>query len=101
MVARSEFDQDLLFSLGAFTTVCQIKRNDAENRIIKILEKVGNIERNTTSTTIVSTEPRRSLDPMEMVDIEQHAKDQIIKYIGAKYIFCSTTIIDRFHRSIM
>ena len=33
MVARSEFDQDLLFSLGAFTTVCEIRRNDAENRV--------------------------------------------------------------------
>jgi restriction system protein len=36
-VPRSQLDQDLLFSLGAFTTVCQIKRNDAESRVRKIL----------------------------------------------------------------
>jgi restriction system protein len=30
-VPRSEIDQDLLYSLGAFMTVCQIKRNNAEN----------------------------------------------------------------------
>lgn len=36
---RSEFDQDLLYSLGAFSTVCKIKRNDAENRIKAMLGK--------------------------------------------------------------
>ena len=38
-IARSEFDQDILFSLGAFSTVCEIKRNDAENRIKSMLGK--------------------------------------------------------------
>jgi restriction system protein len=32
-VPRTAFDQDLLFSFGAFMTVCQISRNDAEKRI--------------------------------------------------------------------
>lgn len=32
-VARSAFDQDLLYSLGAIMTICQIERNDAENRV--------------------------------------------------------------------
>src|SRR5207245_11210582 len=35
---RSDFDIDLLHSLGAFLTVCQIKRNDAEQRIRGLLE---------------------------------------------------------------
>ena len=30
---RTAFDQDLLYSFGAFMTVCQISRNDAEKRI--------------------------------------------------------------------
>lgn len=38
-VPRSEFDQDLLYSLGAFSTVCEISRNNAEERIKKILQK--------------------------------------------------------------
>lgn len=31
---RGQLDQDVLYSLGAFMTVCQIKRNDAEKRIL-------------------------------------------------------------------
>lgn len=31
---RGRLDQDILYSLGAFLTVCQIKRNDAEKRIL-------------------------------------------------------------------
>jgi restriction system protein len=32
IIPRSEFDQDLLYSLGASLTVCQIQRNNAEVR---------------------------------------------------------------------
>ncbi len=32
-LARSRVKQDLLYSLGAFSTVCQIQRNDAEQRL--------------------------------------------------------------------
>jgi len=32
-IPRSNFDQDILYSFGAFMTVCQIKRNNAEERI--------------------------------------------------------------------
>ena len=32
-IPRSTFDKDLLYSLGAFMTVCRIQRNDAEPRI--------------------------------------------------------------------
>ncbi|MBO0896115.1 restriction endonuclease [Arthrobacter sunyaminii] len=32
-LARSRVKQDLLYSLGAFSTICQIKRNDAEYRL--------------------------------------------------------------------
>jgi restriction system protein len=36
-VPRQEIGQDLLYSLGAFMTVCQIKRNEAERRIDALL----------------------------------------------------------------
>lgn len=32
-IPRSNFDQDLLYSFGAFLTVCEVKRNDAERRV--------------------------------------------------------------------
>ncbi len=38
-VPRSEFDPDMLFSFGAFMTVCRIARNDAEPRIRAILKQ--------------------------------------------------------------
>ena len=34
-IPRHELDQDLLYSLGAFLTVCRIRRNGAEQRIAK------------------------------------------------------------------
>ena len=34
---RNRFDQDLLYSLGAFMTVCQIQRNNAAQRIRALL----------------------------------------------------------------
>jgi restriction system protein len=38
-VPRSEFDSDMLFSFGAFMTVCRITRNDAEQRIRMLLNQ--------------------------------------------------------------
>ena len=35
-IPRSNFDQDLLYSFGAYKTVCRIERNDAENRVRKM-----------------------------------------------------------------
>ena len=32
-IPRSNFDQDILYSFGAFLTICRIRRNDAENRV--------------------------------------------------------------------
>ena len=31
-IPRTSFDQDILYSFGAFMTVCQVKRNNAEER---------------------------------------------------------------------
>ena len=36
-IPRNAFGQDLLYSFGAFMTVCQIKRNNAEERVKGIL----------------------------------------------------------------
>jgi restriction system protein len=51
---------------------------------LKILEKGGNVQRNGTTTT-ESIEMIKDLDPSEIVDIEQHSRDQIVKYVGAKF----------------
>jgi restriction system protein len=36
-IPRTTFDQDILYSCGAFMTVCQITRNNAEERINTVL----------------------------------------------------------------
>jgi len=38
-VPRSIFDQDILYSFGAFLTVCRVERNDAEARVREIAKK--------------------------------------------------------------
>ena len=72
-IPRSDIDQDILYSLGAFMTVCRIERNDAENRVKKLLKKP------------VSEKAEKIEEVEEVIDIEEYAKDQIIKHIGAKF----------------
>ncbi len=70
---RNTFDQDLLYSFGAFMTVCQITRNDAERRVRALLRG----------------EQVQPLDEEEIddqsTDVEQIARDQILKHISQKY----------------
>lgn len=74
---RSAFDQDLLYSFGAFMTVCQIKRNNAEERIKAMLAG---------KPTPISPEtiPEELLGE-GITDLEQYARDQIRDYIGRKF----------------
>lgn len=75
-IPRSSFDQDLLYSFGAFMTVCQVSRNNAESRVKSLLGKVE-------AVTVSDDEERIPGD--EIIDIEEYAKDEIIKHIGSKF----------------
>lgn len=69
---RTAFTQDLLYSFGAFMTVCQISRNNAEERVKQVLRgKYKEIE-----------EPE---EPVAIDDIEQAARDQIMEYISRHF----------------
>ena len=46
-IPRDVIDQDLLYSLGAFLTVCQISRNDAERRIKALLDRSAALQSRT------------------------------------------------------
>lgn len=72
-IPRSAFDQDILYSLGAFMTVCQIERNDAEKRVKQLLKG-----------EVPQTEGGEH-EGEGVIDIEEYAKDQIIKHINAKF----------------
>ena len=75
IIPRSEFDQDLLYSFGAFMTVCSISRNDAEVRVKEMIGKKKPERRESESK-----EERE-----EIIDIEQFARDQIEKVISIKF----------------
>ena len=66
-IPRSAFDQDILYSFGSLLTVCQIERNDAENRVKKLLQGV---------------ELELPEEAKEIIDTGEYAKDQIVKYIS-------------------
>lgn len=82
-IPRSHFGQDILYSLGAFMTVCQIKRNNAEERIKAILHgsKDPNLDKKTNATEL---ENATDEEP-QVIDIQEYAFDQIRIYIETHY----------------
>lgn len=78
-VPRSAFDQDLLFSIGAFSTICQIRRNDAEKRI-RAMAVAG-----FSGTSARAKGGDDELGSDGTIDLEQVAQDQIAKLIIAKF----------------
>lgn len=77
-IPRSSFDQDLLYSFGAFMTVCRIARNDAEHRV-RAMAKSG--------WKSMSTKPKKAAGDGEPVaaDLGLLARDQIAKLISRKF----------------
>jgi restriction system protein len=75
-IPRTAFDQDLLYSFGAFMTVCEIKRNEAERRVKELLQK--------ESYQIDVVKPVESSEE-GAIDIEQYSRDEIVKFIGRKF----------------
>jgi restriction system protein len=92
-VPRGAFDQDLLYSMGAFLTVCEIKRNNAEARIRAMFKNGFDSPRpNLSITQLPPTTGKQAqssaLDEVEEtgnVDIEQYTRDLIAKYIIQKF----------------
>lgn len=78
---RAAFDQDLLFSLGAFMTVCRIQRNDAENRIGALLN--GRPLKSGVPKSEIEPTPNSEIQPPP--NLEEYARDQIRAHIGQKF----------------
>ena len=87
-IPRSAFGQDLLYSFGAFMTVCQIKRNDAEARL-EVMIKGGadpHLAGKQASKSVTATDTVTSEEPEEaFIDLEEQAIDQIRRLIQAKF----------------
>ena len=84
---RSAFGQDLLYSLGAFLTVCRIERNDAQRRMAAILNgsRDPGIEaaEKVPGPTDAAEELESDIQPT--FDVAQTARDQILEHIRSRF----------------
>ena len=82
---RTVFEQDLLYSLGAALTVCNISRNDAERRVAAV---AGGKPDPGLSVSIDTADTRVS-GPGEqsegLPDLSQLAHDQVVAHIQTKF----------------
>lgn len=82
--ARSQFDQDILYSLGAFLTVCRIRRNNAEARVQALLsgKKVVVPGPEAQDAGEEEAEP----DAQATVpDLEEFSRDQIRAFLSRRF----------------
>lgn len=82
---RAAFGQDLLYSLGAFMTVCQIQRNDAEKRIRAIMAGSSDPGAGEILATSSSNDIDASSDDAEAVDLERYGRDRIASLIARRF----------------
>jgi restriction system protein len=82
-IPRASIDQDLLYSLGAFLTVCQISRHNAEERIRALIEGRTPItpRRPKAAVEAETEEEDEPEDSVEVIDLERAAKDRIVARI--------------------
>ncbi|MCA9417555.1 MAG: restriction endonuclease, partial [Candidatus Omnitrophica bacterium] len=80
---RTIFKEDLRYSLGAIQTVCQIKRNNAVERLLAISK--GNFDPgiNAPASSEICEEDMEFGDAT--IDIEQIARDRIREHIGSEF----------------
>lgn len=82
-IPRSYFGQDLLYSFGAFMTICRIKKNNAEARINAMRANSWKPE---PLTLIESPSGGTSTDEeSSAADLEELARDEIAKIIVARF----------------
>lgn len=86
-VPRSHFSQDLLYSFGAFLTICRITRNNAETRLNQMEASGWKAE---TKKQIVNASSEKvsddeAADEQVDSDLEELGHTQIIKLIEAKF----------------
>jgi restriction system protein len=86
-VPRDVFRQDLLYSLGAFMTVCEISRNDALQRVEAIL-KTGRdpgYESGAAAPPRAPASPEAPVAEEADVDLDVIARDQIERRVASAF----------------
>jgi restriction system protein len=84
-IPRDAIDQDLLYSLGAFLTVCRISRNDAERRIQALLATpaVTGQDGVRPLSSVAVIEPEETADAT--VDLNEIGRDQIRRRLAERF----------------
>lgn len=88
-VPRTRFQQDLLYSFGAFMTVCNISRNDAVRRIQSVLS--GKPDPGPKSGTPKPASVSKDASEEALPDLVEVAHDQIVAHIQARFAGHSLT----------
>lgn len=81
-IPRTAFDQDLLYSFGAFMAICHIQRNEAEQRVRELVARFKGSDKKIITKN--EDGDKTLLTEVEM-DLELLAKDQIAKYLATKF----------------
>jgi len=81
-IPRTHFGQDLLYSFGAFMTICRIQRNNAESRIAAMRASGWRPESIKAATNSV---PDSISDENGNTDLEELAHDQIANLISSRF----------------
>lgn len=85
-IPRNRFGQDLLYSFGAFLTICRIRRNNAEARIAKMRANGWEAESiEAAISTAGDPEAIAATEDVEATDLEVLGKDQIGRLISARF----------------
>ncbi len=83
-IPRTHFDQDLLNSLGAFSTICEIKRNAAEARI-RAMRAQGWKSAGIQKTAPDLADEAVDEELADTYDLEQTARDHIARLLYSKF----------------
>jgi restriction system protein len=81
-IPRANFGKDLLFTFGAFLTICRVQRNNAEQRIVAM--RANGWKPETIAAAIKTTTPV-SDEVVGDTDLEELAHDQIAQLIKARF----------------
>jgi len=87
-VPREAFKQDLLFSFGAIMTVCEIRRNDALNRVLAVAKggkDPGDGAAPAMPGKVPASEATSEIDATEAINLDQIARDQIERRISSVF----------------
>jgi len=82
-IPRDSFGKDLLFSFGAFMTICRIKRNNAEDRLAAMRQTGWKADPGFSGQSGTGGDPGEP--DADGVDLEQLGRDQIAQLIAARF----------------